>query len=82
MLPKNIVLYMTIEPCNKRLSRNRTYVERILRLKDAIKVVYIGIKEAEVFVGENVGRKRLEDAGIEIVIVDKGLYLESLNCRA
>ena len=45
-------------------------MERILRLNGAIKVVYVGIKEPEVFVGENVGRKRLEDAGVVITVVE------------
>ncbi len=70
VLSKNTVLYTTMEPCNKRLSGNRTCVERILRLNGAIKVVYVGIKEPEIFVGENVGRKRLEDAGVEVTIVE------------
>ena len=35
-------------------------MERILRLNGAIKVVYMGIKEPETFIGENSGRKRLE----------------------
>jgi pyrimidine deaminase RibD-like protein len=59
-----------MEPCNKRLSGNRTCVERLLRLNGAIKVVYVGIKEPEKFVGENVGRKRLEDAGVVVTIVE------------
>lgn len=70
VLPKATVLYTTMEPCNKRLSGNRTCVERILRLNGAIKVVYVGIKEPEKFVGENVGRKRLEDAGVVVTIVE------------
>ena len=70
VLPKTTVLYTTMEPCNKRLSGNRTCVERILRLNGAIKVVYVGIKEPEVFVGENVGRKRLEDAGVVVTVVE------------
>lgn len=70
VLPKNTVLYTTMEPCNKRLSGNRTCVERILRLDGAIKTVYVGIKEPEVFVGENVGRKRLEDAGVVVTVVE------------
>ncbi|ERF72772.1 hypothetical protein EPUS_09402 [Endocarpon pusillum Z07020] len=57
VLPKNAVLYTTMEPCNKRLSGNRTCVERIFRLNGAIKLVYVGIKEPEKFIGENVGRK-------------------------
>ena len=70
VLPKNTVLYTTMEPCNKRLSGNRTCVERILRLNGAIKVVYVGIKEPEIFIGENVGRKRLEDAGVVVTFVE------------
>ena len=70
VLPKNTVLYTTMEPCNKRLSGNRTCVERILRLNGAIKVVYVGIKEPETFIGQNVGRKRLEDAGIAVTFVE------------
>ena len=70
VLPENTVLYTTMEPCNKRLSGNRTCVERILRLNGAIKIVYVGIKEPEVFVGENLGRKRLEDAGVMVEVVE------------
>lgn len=70
VLPENTVLYTTMEPCNKRLSGNRTCVERILRLNGAIKVVFVGIKEPEVFVGENAGRKRLEGAGVVVEVVE------------
>lgn len=70
VLPRNTVLYTTMEPCNERLSGNRTCVERILRLNGAIKCVYVGIKEPEKFIGENKGRKRLEDAGVVVKIVD------------
>ncbi|MCJ1405746.1 hypothetical protein MMC11_008976 [Xylographa trunciseda] len=69
VLPKNTVLYTTMEPCNKRLSGHRTCVDRILRLNGAIKVVYVGINEPEKFIGENVGRKRLEDAGVVVEFV-------------
>jgi len=70
VLPRNTVLYTTMEPCNKRLSGNKTCVERILRLNGAIKVIYVGINEPEKFVGENVGRKRLEDAGVVVTFVE------------
>ncbi|KAH0541296.1 hypothetical protein FGG08_004220, partial [Glutinoglossum americanum] len=53
-LPKNTVLYTT----------------RILRLGNAIKVVYVGVKEPEKFVGQNVGRARLENAGIKVEHVE------------
>ena len=71
VLPKNTVLYTTMEPCNKRLSGNRTCVDRILRLGGAIKIVYIGIREPEVFVGKNQGIKRLEDAGVLVQTVEE-----------
>lgn len=70
VLPGNTVLYTTMEPCNERLSGNRTCVERILRLSGGIKVVYVGIKEPETFIGVNAGRKRLEEAGIKVQFVE------------
>ena len=69
VLPSNTVLYTTMEPCNKRLSGNAPCTERILKLNSAIKTVYVGVKEPEKFVGENEGRKRLEDANITVVHV-------------
>lgn len=78
MLPKNTVLYTTVEPCAKRLSGNRPCVERILRLANKIQVVYVGVKEPETFVGENEGRARLEEAGIKVVLVE-GLEEEILE---
>jgi pyrimidine deaminase RibD-like protein len=35
-----------------------------------IQTVYIGVKEPEKFVGENKGRRKLEDAGIKVVHVE------------
>lgn len=70
VLPDNTVLYTTMEPCNERLSGNRTCVDRILRLNGAIKTVYVGIKEPETFIGQNSGRARLEEAGIPVTIVE------------
>lgn len=76
VLPENTVLYTTVEPCGKRLSGNATCVERITRIgrgedgKGGIKKVYVGVKEPDKFVGENMGRKRLEEAGIEVELVE------------
>ncbi|KAI9682127.1 MAG: hypothetical protein M1817_000181 [Caeruleum heppii] len=70
VLSKNTVLYTSMEPCNRRLSGHRTCVERIIRLNGAIKTVYVGIKEPETFIGENVGRKRLQDAGVAVQLVE------------
>lgn len=69
VLPENAVLYTTVEPCAKRLSGNIPCVERILRLGKRINTVYVGVKEPEKFVGENLGRMQLEDAGINVVLV-------------
>lgn len=73
-LPENTVLYTTMEPCNKRSAGNLPCVDRILRLKKgggrpAIKLVYVGVKEPETFVGVNEGRRHLEEAGIQVVQV-------------
>jgi len=78
ILPDNAVLYTTVEPCGLRLSGNLPCVERILRLGTGIKMVYIGLKEPEKFVGENKGRAKLVEAGIGVVLVD-GLEDEILK---
>lgn len=69
VLPKSCVLYTTMEPCNKRLSGNLPCSERIVKLGGAIKTVYVGVLEPETFVGENVGRQKLEGAGIKVEFV-------------
>ena len=69
VLPENTVLYTTVEPCYKRLSGNLPCVDRILKLGKGIKTVYVGVKEPEKFVGENLGRMQLEMAGINVVLV-------------
>ncbi|KAK4155617.1 hypothetical protein C8A00DRAFT_41803 [Chaetomidium leptoderma] len=66
VLPPNTVLYTTMEPCNERLSGNRTCVERILGLGGAIKTVYVGIREPGTFIKLNEGIKRLEEAGVKV----------------
>lgn len=78
ILPEHTLLYTTVEPCFIRLSGNLPCVDRILRLGNAIKAVYVGVKEPEKFVGENTGRKKLEDAGIEVVLVE-GMEKEILE---
>ncbi|ORY12853.1 cytidine deaminase-like protein [Clohesyomyces aquaticus] len=74
VLPGNTVLYTTMEPCNLRLSGNLPCVDRIIRTtgkggKGGIRKVYLGVKEPEVFVGENKGRTKLEEYGIEVIHV-------------
>ncbi|KAF2468641.1 cytidine deaminase-like protein [Lindgomyces ingoldianus] len=74
LLAGDVVLYTTMEPCNLRLSGNLPCVDRIIRTrgeggKGGIRKVYIGVQEPEKFVGENKGRAKLEEHGIEVVHV-------------
>lgn len=80
--PEKLVLYTTMEPCNKRASGNTPCTETILATgEDAnggIRVVYVGVKEPEKFIGQNTGRAKLEQAGIEYIHV-RGLEKEILE---
>ncbi|PQE14614.1 hypothetical protein CJF31_00008614 [Rutstroemia sp. NJR-2017a BVV2] len=81
VLPDNTILYTTMEPCAKRLSGNVSCLERILKLGEdgrGIRKVVVGVKEPETFVGENEGRRRLEEKGIEVFAVE-GLEKEILE---
>lgn len=73
VMHESTVLYTTMEPCNKRSIGNLPCTERILKTRSAvkggIKTVYLGVKEPETFVGENEGRAKLEEAGVEYVHV-------------
>ncbi|KAI1205260.1 cytidine deaminase-like protein [Annulohypoxylon truncatum] len=75
VLPPNTVLYTTMEPCNSRLTGNKSCVDRIIGLDGAIKAVYVGIQEPNTFIFANSGRDRLEKAGIRMV------FLEGLQDR-
>ncbi|KAI0408286.1 cytidine deaminase-like protein [Xylaria palmicola] len=68
-LPDSVALYTTVEPCSQRLSGNTPCVDRILAVGRRIKAVYVGMQEPDTFVGENSSRKKLEDAGIDVVLV-------------
>ncbi|KAJ4293787.1 hypothetical protein N0V88_005297 [Collariella sp. IMI 366227] len=68
VLPPDLVLYTTVEPCSKRLSGILPCVERVLRLAGTIRTVYVGIMEPET----------LGDAGITLVHVP-GLEKEILE---
>lgn len=73
VLPRNTVLYTTMEPCVMRLSGHKPCVDRIVRLSGSIKVVVIGIKNLENYIDQNMlelGRNKLRDAGIDIVFVE------------
>lgn len=77
-LPSTLALYTTMEPCSVRLSGNLPCVERVLRLSDSIKKVYVGVQEPKKFVSDNTGHKSLVDAGIEVIHVG-GLEKEILE---
>lgn len=78
VLTSTLALYTTMEPCSKRLSGNLPCVERVLRLADCIKRVYVGVMEPKKFVSDNTGQKALEDAGIDVIHVG-GLEEEILG---
>ncbi|RKF56098.1 Bifunctional protein RIB2 [Golovinomyces cichoracearum] len=78
ILPKNTVLYTTVEPCSLRLSGAVSCVDRILKLKDKIKTVYVGLMEPNIFVSENNGKNQLEAAGIKVCSIT-GLETEILE---
>ena len=73
VLPNQTVLYTTMEPCNLRASGNLPCVDRIIRTrtggKPGIRKVYIGVAEPEKFMGENKGRAKLKEHGIESIPV-------------
>ncbi|KAJ5084053.1 hypothetical protein NUU61_008632 [Penicillium alfredii] len=66
---RKLVMYVTMEPCGKRLSGNAPCVQRITRTREGgragIQKVFFGVKEPETFVGESEGCKVLTAAGIE-----------------
>lgn len=66
VLPPDLALYTTMEPCSERLSGNLPCVQRVLRLEGKIKIVYVGVTEPEKFISNNTGRKTLEDHGITV----------------
>ena len=65
-----LVLYTTMEPCNKRNSGSTPCTQTIMDfnqkpLTKGITKVYIGVKEPETFVAGNEGKRKLGDAGIK-----------------
>lgn len=69
-IDKTMVLYCTMEPCAKRLSGNKSCVQRILETRAqgpgcGVQKVYFGVKEPGIFVGESEGCRMLSDAGVE-----------------
>jgi pyrimidine deaminase RibD-like protein len=70
VLSADTVLYTTVEPCNERLSGHTTCATRILKLKEKIRTVYIGILEPDTFIPDNQGIARMRDAGVKVVVLD------------
>src|SRR5690606_15255008 len=62
-------LYTTVEPCSVRLSGNRPCVERVIEQKGWVRKVFVGVLEPEDLVKGNDGRRRLAEAGVEVVSV-------------
>jgi pyrimidine deaminase RibD-like protein len=68
-----VVMYVTMEPCGKRLSGNAPCVERIIQASQpeggvagrGIDMVYFGVKEPGIFVGQSQGCKMLDEAGVK-----------------
>ncbi|OTA92892.1 hypothetical protein M434DRAFT_396187 [Hypoxylon sp. CO27-5] len=78
VLPNDVALYTTVEPCSQRLSGNLPCVDRILAIGNKIKTVYVGVYEPEKFVSVNSSKQKLEVAGIGFVHVG-GLEKEILE---
>lgn len=66
---RKLIMYVTMEPCGKRLSGNAPCAQRIARTREGgregVHKVYFGVKEPETFVGESEGCRMLTEAGIE-----------------
>ncbi|KAI0849732.1 cytidine deaminase-like protein [Daldinia vernicosa] len=69
VLPNQVALYTTVEPCSQRLSGNLPCVDRILAIGNKIKTVYVGVHEPEKFVSDNSSKRKLENANIGFVHV-------------
>lgn len=74
--PEGSVLYTTMEPCMKRLSGEKSCVERIIDA-GGIGTVVVGVKEPSTFVQGNQAKELLEAKGIRYLYVP-GLEREIL----
>ncbi|RAH75607.1 putative DRAP deaminase [Aspergillus aculeatinus CBS 121060] len=84
---RKLVMYVTMEPCGRRLSGNAPCVQRIIQTRGpagaegnrrGIQKVYFGVKEPGTFVGQSEGCRQLTAAGIEWEVV-QGLEREILT---
>lgn len=79
---RKLVMYVTMEPCGKRLSGNAPCVQRLINTtyasgdsqqqqrRPGIQKVYFGVKEPGTFVEGSPGCQRLTEAGIEWEVVE------------
>ncbi|KAF8473343.1 cytidine deaminase-like protein [Kalaharituber pfeilii] len=73
-------LYTTMEPCSERLSGNMPCTDSILRYNDSadrklrglgkIKTVYVGVKEPQTFIMNNVGQRKLASGGVDYIYIE------------
>ena len=68
-IPKGSVLYTSMEPCSERLSGNLPCVDRIIEQKELIETVIVGCAEPQTFIENNVSFKKLNDNGINYIIL-------------
>lgn len=70
---RKLVMYVTMEPCGKRLSGNLPCVKRLIATRSGkrrgIQKVYFGVKEPGTFVGQSEGCQMLTEAGVEWQLV-------------
>ncbi|KAI5304203.1 hypothetical protein KEM56_006743 [Ascosphaera pollenicola] len=79
------IMYVTMEPCGKRLSGNEPCAKRIAATRSSssasslrIDKVYFGVKEPGTFVRQSIGCKLLDEAGVDWELV-QGLEREILS---
>jgi pyrimidine deaminase RibD-like protein len=79
---REVVMYVTMEPCGKRLSGNIPCARLIAQTRTdrrrGIDKIYFGVKEPQTFVEESEGCKILSQAGVEWELVE-GMEAEILK---
>lgn len=68
-LPQGTVIYTTMEPCSLRLSGNLPCVDRIIDINSAIKTVFVGVMEPDIFVKNNTSYQKLAQHGIDYILI-------------
>ncbi|KAL3474837.1 cytidine deaminase-like protein [Aspergillus californicus] len=79
---RKLIMYVTMEPCGRRLSGNLPCVQRIIQTREngrrGIQKVYFGVKEPGTFVGDSEGCRMLTETGVEWAVV-QGLERDILT---